>query len=73
MSERQLQEALSQAERGSTICLDAIAVTLTHPLVVNVPNVTIEGSAESRTTIRCPENGSSGAFVIRHVLRSQIW
>ena len=65
-TEEELRNALSMDSDWTEIHLDATALTLSGPIVIDDRrNVTLEGRTDTPTVLSCPQNGIESAIVIR--------
>lgn len=65
IQQRRLQDRLQGIGAGETVFLDAGSFTFAESLVIEVENITIRGSGRQETTIRCPDEGDTTAFILR--------
>jgi len=60
-----LQDELQGIRTGETVFLDAGSLTFSQSIFIEVGNITIRGRGRQETTIRCPDEGDTTAFILR--------
>ena len=65
-SELGFGEAIRQLAPGQLILLEIEELNLNETLFIDVPDVSIVGSLNQRTAIRCPRNRAESALIIKY-------